>query len=220
MLAIRLFRGGKKNQPFFKIVVTDKRKPPRGGRFVEEVGFLNPLTKEKGLKPERIKYWMSKGAKPSSTVYNLLIKEKILEGEKIPVHKKKKPSSVPLSGTSEGKEKAEEKLKETEAPVGEVKAEKTEPEETKPEEPKIQEKPEEKEEPKEAKPEETKTEEAEKETKKEEPKKEEIKPSSVPPSETTEGKEEKEQVEENKTEKEEEKKEEPKEEKSEEPKKL
>ncbi len=90
MLVIRLFRTGKKNQPFFKIVVTDKRKSSTRGRFVEEVGFWNPLTKEKSLKQERIKYWLSVGAKPSATVHNLLISEKIIEGKKTPVHKKKK----------------------------------------------------------------------------------------------------------------------------------
>ena len=91
MLVIRLLRSGKKNQPFFKIVVTDKRKPPTGGRFVEEVGFLNPLTKERKLKKERVEYWLSKGAKPSDTVYNLLISEKIITGKKISKHKKPKP---------------------------------------------------------------------------------------------------------------------------------
>jgi len=90
MLVIRLFRVGKKNQPSFKIVVTDKRKPPRAGRFVEEVGFYNPLTKEKILKEERIKYWLSVGAKPSPPVFNLLVSEKIVEGKKIDVHKKPK----------------------------------------------------------------------------------------------------------------------------------
>lgn len=90
MLTIRFLRIGKKNQPSFKIVVTDKRNPPRGGRFVEQVGFWNPLTKEKLLKKERILYWISVGAKPSESVYNLLLSEKILEGKKIPLHKKKK----------------------------------------------------------------------------------------------------------------------------------
>lgn len=90
MLVIRFFRIGKKNQPSFKIIVTEKSRPPKGGRFVEEVGFWNPLTKQKILKAERIKYWISMGAKPSARVYNLLIKENILEGKKIPVHKKKK----------------------------------------------------------------------------------------------------------------------------------
>lgn len=90
MLVIRFFRVGKKNQPAFKIVVTDKRNPPRGGRFVEEVGFWNPITKEKILKKERIKYWISVGAKPSDSVFNLLVLEKVIEGKKLPVHKKPK----------------------------------------------------------------------------------------------------------------------------------
>ncbi len=120
MLVIRFFRQGKKNQPFYKIVVTEKTRPPRAGRFVEEVGFYNPKTKEKGLKGERIKYWISVGAQPSDTVYNLLISEKIIEGKKRPQHKKSK------------KEKpAEEKPAET--PVA--------PELAKPEEVKTEEKP-------------------------------------------------------------------------------
>lgn len=105
MLVIRLFRIGKKNQPLFKIIITDKRKPPRGGKFVEEVGFWNPLKKEKVLKAERIKYWISVGAKPSDTVYNLLVSEKIVEGKKIPVHKKakeKEPVGPAEGGREEG----------------------------------------------------------------------------------------------------------------------
>lgn len=120
MLVIRFFRVGKKKQPSFKIVVTDKRNPPSGGRFVEEVGFLNPLTKEKNLKAERIKHWISKGAKPSDSVYNLLIKEKVLEGKKIPLHRKKKKK----------KEVKEEVKKEVKKP------EEAKPEEKKEEEPK------------------------------------------------------------------------------------
>lgn len=90
MLVIRFFRVGKKNQPSFKIVVCDKRNPPRSGRFVDEVGFWNPLKKEKKLKIEKIKHWISMGAKPSPSVYNLLISEKVLEGKKVRVHSVKK----------------------------------------------------------------------------------------------------------------------------------
>ena len=90
MLKIKLFRIGKKHQPVFRVIVTNKKNPPQGGRFLEILGFWNPLTKEKNLKPERIKYWLSVGAKPSDTVHNLLVSEKIIEGEKISVHKKKK----------------------------------------------------------------------------------------------------------------------------------
>ena len=95
MLVIRFFRVGKKNQPSFKIVVTDKRNPPRAGRFIEEVGFWNPQSKEKVLKKDRILYWLSVGAKPSPTVFNLLVSEKIIEGKKIDVHKKGKEKSAP-----------------------------------------------------------------------------------------------------------------------------
>jgi small subunit ribosomal protein S16 len=101
MLVIRFLRAGKRNQPFYKIVVTDKKNPPRGGRFNEQVGFWNPLTKEKKLDAEKIKKWMKNGAKPSATVFNLLVKEKIVEGKKIAVHKKsKKPVAASQSEAS------------------------------------------------------------------------------------------------------------------------
>ncbi|MFH0791908.1 MAG: 30S ribosomal protein S16 [bacterium] len=99
MLTIRLYRTGKKGQPFFKIVVTDKRSAAHRGRFVEEVGVFNPIKKDKAFKAERIKYWLKMGAKPSATVYNLLVTEKILEGKKIAKHakSKKKEEAKPVS---------------------------------------------------------------------------------------------------------------------------
>ena len=95
MLVIRLFRVGKKNQPVFKIVVTEKSRSSRAGRFVEEVGFYNPLTKEKILKADRLKYWLGVGAIASDTVHNLLISEKVIEGakRKIAIKKSKKEKS-------------------------------------------------------------------------------------------------------------------------------
>jgi len=126
MLVIRFFRVGKKNQPSFKIVVADKKNPTRAGRFTEEVGFWNPTTKEKVLKAERIKYWISVGAKPSPTVFNLLISEKIVEGKKIAKHKKsKKVEAKPVEAAPSPVKPVEEKPKE------EVKTEVV-PEETKP----------------------------------------------------------------------------------------
>jgi len=103
MLVIRFLRIGKKNQPSFKIIVNDKRRASKGGRFVEQVGFWNPLTKKKSLEIERIKYWISKGAKPSDTVYNLLISERIIRAEKIAVHKKSKKKSVSVENPNEAK---------------------------------------------------------------------------------------------------------------------
>ena len=87
MLTIRLFRIGRRNQPAFKIVVTDKRRSSTRGRFVEEVGVYNPLSKQRNLKGDRIKYWISQGAQPSPTVHNMLVTDKVIEGKKIPKHK-------------------------------------------------------------------------------------------------------------------------------------
>jgi small subunit ribosomal protein S16 len=102
MLVIRYLRIGKKNQPYFKVVVTDKRNPTRGGRFIDEVGFIDPVKKIKKLDIEKIKTWISKGAQPSDTAYNLFVSEKIIEGKKRDVHNKKKvaegaaaPAAVP-----------------------------------------------------------------------------------------------------------------------------
>ncbi len=90
MLTIRLFRIGKINQPIFKIVVCKKTNPPKSGRFTEEVGSYNPITKEKKFNAERIKYWIKSGAQPSDTLYNLLVSAKIIEGKKRVVRIKKK----------------------------------------------------------------------------------------------------------------------------------
>jgi small subunit ribosomal protein S16 len=111
MLVIRFLRVGKKKQPSYKIVVTDKKNPPRAGRFVEQVGFYNPLTKEKILKGERIKYWLSVGAKASDTVYNLLVKEQIIQGKKIPKHREKSKGKESLDQEIQSKgEEAKEKI--------------------------------------------------------------------------------------------------------------
>lgn len=78
MLAIRLARFGKKKQPFYRIVVLDKRKP-RNGRTVEIVGTYDPLKNPAiiQLDAERVKYWLSVGAQPSDTVRSFLTAQKI-----------------------------------------------------------------------------------------------------------------------------------------------
>ncbi len=83
MLTIRLTRKGKKNQPFFRVVVIDKRKSAKGGRPSEILGYVDPLTKRKSLEKDRILHWIKMGAQPSATVHNLLVSEKIIEGAKI-----------------------------------------------------------------------------------------------------------------------------------------
>lgn len=110
MLKIRFFRTGRKNHPFYRIVVTDSRHAPQGGRFLERVGFFNPLTKEQKLDEERIKYWLGVGAQPSPRVHNLLIDAKIIQGDKIDVLKKKVAAGSQAEATAQPTEKpAEEK---------------------------------------------------------------------------------------------------------------
>ncbi len=120
MLRIRFQRIGKKNQPFFRLVVVDRNSPPQGGRF-EKLGWLNPLTKERGLEAERVKYWLSVGAQPTDRVYNWLIDEGILSGKKKAVHARKKKSQPEEPATAseavapEGQEKKEKKEKKEKA---------------------------------------------------------------------------------------------------------
>ena len=83
MLKLRLSMGGTKKRPVYKIVVADS-KFPRDGRFIEKLGFFNPLLpKEKkeriGLQSDRIKYWLSQGAKPTMRVARLLGENQLME---------------------------------------------------------------------------------------------------------------------------------------------
>lgn len=70
---IRLRRGGKKKQPFYRIVAADSRSP-RDGRFLEIIGHYNPIPKveEVDVKHDRLIYWLKEGAKPTDTVRSLL----------------------------------------------------------------------------------------------------------------------------------------------------
>ncbi len=81
MLTIKLRRVGKKKQPVFRLIVTEKGRDPWGDNL-EIVGWMNPRTKEKSLNVERIQYWISKGAQTTDTINNLLVSEKIIEGDK------------------------------------------------------------------------------------------------------------------------------------------
>ena len=75
MVVIRLSRGGAKARPFFNIVVADKR-VRRDGRFIERIGFYNPIAKgtEEGLRvvQDRLTYWIGVGAQVSPTVQRLV----------------------------------------------------------------------------------------------------------------------------------------------------
>ncbi|MFA6324956.1 MAG: 30S ribosomal protein S16 [Candidatus Paceibacterota bacterium] len=92
MLKIRLQRIGRKNDPAFRTVLTDSKNSTKSGRFLEIVGTYNPKIGETKLETERIKYWMSKGAKLSDTMHNFLVHEKVIPGKKVNVLPKKKPT--------------------------------------------------------------------------------------------------------------------------------
>ena len=72
MVKIRLRRMGSKKAPFYRIVVADSR-APRDGKFIEEIGYYNPLTESKEIKvdAEKVNAWIKNGAKPTDTVNRL-----------------------------------------------------------------------------------------------------------------------------------------------------
>lgn len=104
MLKIRLKRVGRKHDPSFRIVVTEKHLGPKSGKYIENVGFYNVLKGDKTLNGERIKYWMSKGAQVSNTVHNLLISEGVIEGKKKNVLPNKTPILKEKTDAPEEKE--------------------------------------------------------------------------------------------------------------------
>ena len=84
MPVIRLQRIGKKHQPSYRIIVVDKRRDP-WGNYLENLGTYNPMVKPKEIKfkEDRVKYWLGVGAKPTATVWNLLVDQKMVEGKKM-----------------------------------------------------------------------------------------------------------------------------------------
>jgi small subunit ribosomal protein S16 len=130
MLKIRMQRTGRINSPSYRIVVVEHTSSPTAGKFVEKVGTYNPKSKERNLNIERVKYWMSVGAKPSDTVHNMLVSLGALNAKKInvlPKFTEKKPEAAPAvegatapapaegGSASGGKEEAAEAV--AEAPV-------------------------------------------------------------------------------------------------------
>ena len=96
MLKLRLSRGGTKKRPVYKVVVADSRFA-RDGRFIEKVGFFNPLLpkdkKERvGLEAERIKYWLGQGAQPTTRVARILGENELMP---MPVNGNNPKKAVP-----------------------------------------------------------------------------------------------------------------------------
>ncbi len=91
MLMMRLQRVGRKNDPSFRIVVTDKRNGPKSSKHIDQVGSYHPKTKHFIIDAEKVTKWLSQGVQPSPTLHNLLISKKIIEGKKVNVLSKKSP---------------------------------------------------------------------------------------------------------------------------------
>ena len=96
MLKIRLQRIGRKNDPSFRAVLTDSKNSTKSGKFLEILGTYNPKVGDKNLnknfQTDRIKYWISQGAKCSDTMHNFLVHDKVIEGKKINVLPKRHPT--------------------------------------------------------------------------------------------------------------------------------
>jgi small subunit ribosomal protein S16 len=131
MLKLRLSMGGTKKRPVYKIVVADSRFA-RDGRFIEKLGFFNPLLpKEKeeriGLETDRIKYWISQGAKPTTRVARILGEKQIIP---MPANSNNPQKAIPKKDRKKTEAPKEEKKayapkqeKKTEAPKQEQKTE-------------------------------------------------------------------------------------------------
>jgi small subunit ribosomal protein S16 len=91
MLMIRLKRVGRKHDPSYRIVVTEKQRGPKSGRYVENVGSYDARSNKREINAERVRYWIDNGATPSPTVHNLLVSEKVIEGKKVNVLPQKSP---------------------------------------------------------------------------------------------------------------------------------
>ena len=143
MLKLRLSRGGTKKRPVYKVVVADSRFA-RDGRFIEKVGFFNPLLpKEKkeriGLEAERIKYWLGQGAQPTTRVARILGDNELMP---MPANSNNPQKAIPKKDRKkEGSEEAPKaEAKKEEAPKAEAKKEEAPKAEAKKEEAKKEEK--------------------------------------------------------------------------------
>ena len=146
MLKIRLARAGAKKKPFFHITVADSRMP-RDGRFIERIGYFNPISRGKEVRLEvnqvRIDYWISKGAQVSERVLTLIkennetpekrIKREEKKGkrrlQKIAKRAEMKSEEVPVEEAKSAEAKAEEAPAEEETPTEEEKKASTDSEE-------------------------------------------------------------------------------------------
>src|SRR3989344_4061591 len=109
MLIIRLQRTGRKNEPYFRVILTDHKNSAKTGKFLEILGHYDPKKGEVIFKADRVNHWLKMGAKTSDTIHNFLVSQKIIEGKKKNVLPKKSPiiDEAKIKAEAEAKAKAE-----------------------------------------------------------------------------------------------------------------
>lgn len=86
---MRLQRTGRKNEPYFRVVLGEHTNSAQSGKFIEILGSYDPKAGVVTVKEDRVKHWLSKGAQASGTVHNFLVDKKLIDGKKINVMPKR-----------------------------------------------------------------------------------------------------------------------------------
>jgi small subunit ribosomal protein S16 len=96
MLKIRLQRVGRKNNPSFRLVLTDSKNATKSGKFLEVLGHFDYRkdSKDSHIDADKIKHWMSKGVQLTDNVHNLLLGKGLISGKKINILPRKSPPKV------------------------------------------------------------------------------------------------------------------------------
>jgi small subunit ribosomal protein S16 len=124
MLKMRLQRIGRKNNPAYRVIVTDSRNAAKRGTNVDLIGSYNPKAGKFEIDGEKAKYWISKGVQVSDTVYNFLITNKVIEGKKKNALSRKSPIVDEAKIKAEAEAKAAKEKAEADAKLAKEEAEK------------------------------------------------------------------------------------------------
>jgi small subunit ribosomal protein S16 len=117
MLKMRLQRIGRKNDPSFRVVVTDSRRGPKSGKHVDLIGSYDPKVNRVQIDGDAAKSWIAKGVQVSDTLHNLLVSQKIIEGKKVNVLPRKAPIIDEEKLKAEAEAKAAEEAAAAETPA-------------------------------------------------------------------------------------------------------
>lgn len=106
---MRLQRIGRKNNPTYRVIVTDSRNAAKRGRSVDLLGSYDPKAGKFEIDAEKAKHWISKGVQLSDTVHNFLVSKKVIEGKKKNVLPRKSPivDEAKIKAEAEAKAKAD-----------------------------------------------------------------------------------------------------------------